>query len=66
MVAGPLARHDVIYIGEMICLDIGGTTHASVEIWPIARTTELVEQTCAALLADALPGVIVAPEDQQQ
>jgi hypothetical protein len=62
-----LAQHDIaIRSGEIIYLDMGGMIRAPVEIWPMTRTAELVEEAYNALLAEALPDKITCPEDQWQ
>ena len=41
---------------------MGGMIRAPVEIWPMTRTAELVEQAYNALLADELPDRITDPD----
>lgn len=58
-----LVQHDIaIHSGEIIYLDMGGMIRAPVEIWPMIRTADLVEQAYNALLANGLPDKITDPD----
>ena len=62
-----MAQHGIaIHTGEIVYLDMGGMIRAPVEIWPVTRTTELVEGSYNALLAEELPEPITDPEEQWQ
>jgi len=50
--------------GEIIYLDMGGMIRAPVEVWPMPRIAEQVEQACNVLPTKDLPEPITEPEDQ--